>query len=150
MRKLQMTFAMNYSASKIFYTVIFINIYIAKRCAQDLISMVDSLQPPSRINLNLPVILLQSNSSYAELRSFCKKSIFKKIVKLTTGCVFSANNRLIKQIDGCLMRGPISVVLLDIYFCNMKEDLVEPSKPQNPYKIFNWLFYLSSFYKILQ
>ena len=36
-----------------------------------------------------------------ELKPFCKKSILKKLLnKLTTECVFSANNRLIKQIDG--------------------------------------------------
>ena len=27
------------------------------------------------------------------------------------------------------MRGPISVVLLDIYVCKMEEDIVAPSKP---------------------
>ena len=45
-----------------------------------------------------------------------------------TECVFSANNRLIKQIDGCPMGGTISVVLSDIYVCKMKEDIVAPSK----------------------
>ena len=65
-----------------------------------------------------------------ELKPFCKKSIFKKLLnKLTTECVFSANNRLIKQIDGCPMGGPISVVLSDIYVCKMEEDIVAPSKP---------------------
>ena len=43
-------------------------------------------------------------------------SIFKKL-KLTTECVF-------KQIDGCAMGRPISVVLLDIYVCKMEEDIV--------------------------
>ena len=51
-----------------------------------------------------------------ELKPFCKKSIFKKLlIKLTKESVFSANNRLIKQIDGCPMGGPISVVFSDIY-----------------------------------
>ena len=63
-----------------------------------------------------------------ELKQFCKKSIFKKLLnKLTTECVLSANNRLIKQIDGC-NGGPISVVLSDIYVCKMEEDIVAPSK----------------------
>ena len=53
---------------------------------------------------------------------------FQKTVKLTKKCVFSANNRLIKQIDGCPMGGPISVVLSDIYVCKMEEDIVTPSK----------------------
>ena len=65
-----------------------------------------------------------------ELKPFCKKSIFEKLLnKLTTECVFSGNNRLIKQIDGCPMGGPISVVLSDIYVCKMEEDIVAPSKP---------------------
>ena len=65
-----------------------------------------------------------------ELKQFCKKSIFKKLLnKLTTECVFSANNRLIKQIDGCAMGGPISVALSDIYVCKIEEDIVAPSKP---------------------
>ena len=54
---------------------------------------------------------------------------FQKTVKLTTKCVFSANSRLIKQIDGCPMKGPISTVLSDIYICKMEEDIVTPSKP---------------------
>ena len=49
--------------------------------------------------------------------------------KLTTECVFSANNRLIKKIDGCPMGGPISAVLSDIFICKMEEDTVATSKP---------------------
>ena len=64
------------------------------------------------------------------LKPFCKKSVFKKLFnKLTTECVFSADNRLIKQIDGCPMGPPISAVLSDIYICKMEEDIVAPSKP---------------------
>ena len=49
--------------------------------------------------------------------------------QLTKKCVFSANNTLIKQVDGCPMGGPISAVLLDIHVCKMEEDIVTPSKP---------------------
>ena len=53
-----------------------------------------------------------------ELKPLCKKSIFKKLlIKLTKESVFSANNRLIKQIDGCPMGGPTSVVFSDIHMC---------------------------------
>ena len=48
--------------------------------------------------------------------------------KLTKKCVFSANNTIIKQVDGCPVGGPISAVLLDIYVCKMEEDIVTPSK----------------------
>ena len=50
-----------------------------------------------------------------EIKPFCKKSIFIKLLKkLTQECVFTINNRLIKQVDGCPMGGPISVVFSDI------------------------------------
>ena len=48
---------------------------------------------------------------------------------LFTTCVFSANNRLIKQVDGCPMGGAISVVLSDIDVCKMEENIVAPLKP---------------------
>ena len=43
---------------------------------------------------------------------------------------FSGNNWLIKQIYGCPMGGPISVVFSDLYMCKMKEDVVKPLKPR--------------------
>ena len=50
-----------------------------------------------------------------EIKPFCKKSIFIKLLKkLTQECVFTINNRLIKQVDGCPMGGPICVVFSDI------------------------------------
>ena len=56
--------------------------------------------------------------------------IFKKLlIKLTKECTFLANNRLIKQIDGCPMGGPISVAFGDIYMCKMEHDAVAPIKP---------------------
>ena len=51
------------------------------------------------------------------------------LLKLTKECVFSVNNRLIKQIDGCPMGGPISAVFSDIYVSKMEEDIVTPMKP---------------------
>ena len=64
------------------------------------------------------------------LKPLCKKSIFKKsLIKLTKKSVFSASNRLIKQIDGYPMGGPISVVSSDIYMCKMEEDVVKSLKP---------------------
>ena len=59
MSKLQMIFAMNENAFKIFYTIIFINMSITKRCTQDLINAVGFLQLLRPINLNLSEILLQ-------------------------------------------------------------------------------------------
>ena len=64
------------------------------------------------------------------IEPMCKKSIFKKLlIKLTKECTFSVNNRLIKQIDGCPMSGPISVVFADIFMCKMEDDVVPPIRP---------------------
>ena len=53
-----------------------------------------------------------------EITPFCKKSIFMKLLKkLTQECVFTINNKLIKQVDGCPMGGLISVVFSDFYVC---------------------------------
>ena len=43
--------------------------------------------------------------------------------------MFSANEMLLKQIDGCPMGGPISVGFSDIYMCKMELDVVFPAKP---------------------
>ena len=60
----------------------------------------------------------------------CKRSIFKKLLlKLPKECVFSANGKLLKQIDGSPMSGPISVVFSDIFMCKMEFDVVVPAKP---------------------
>ena len=64
----------------------------------------------------------------------CKKSIFCKLLyKLSSQCVFSVNNQLIKQIDGCPMGRPISVVFSDIFVNKFERDIVIPIAP-NLYK----------------
>ena len=50
-------------------------------------------------------------------------------MKLTKECVFSMNNKLIKQVDGCPMGDLVSVVFSDIYVSKMEEDTVTPMKP---------------------
>ena len=42
---------------------------------------------------------------------------------------FSVNSRLIKQIHGCPMGGPVSVVFSETFMCKMEEDVVVPAKP---------------------
>ena len=83
---------------------------------------------------NIPVAetveyILNRIYTNSELKPLCKKYIFKKLlIKLTKESVFSLS-RLIKQIDGCPMGGPISVVFSEIYMCIMEEDVVKPLKP---------------------
>ena len=38
------------------------------------------------------------------------------------------NDQLFKQIDGCAMGGPISIVLADLYMCKIEYDVVVPVK----------------------
>ena len=64
------------------------------------------------------------------IEPMCKNSVFRKLlIKLTKECTFLVNNRLNKQIDGCPMGGPMSVVFTDIYMCKMEDDVVVPIKP---------------------
>ena len=68
----------------------------------------------------------------AETIEYILKRIYtnkETLMKLTKELVFSVNDRLIKQIDGCPMGGPISVIFQDIYMCKMEEDVVKPLKP---------------------
>ena len=41
-----------------------------------------------------------------------------------------ADGRLIRQVDGCPMGGPISVVLSNIFCVKMKSGVVKPLKPK--------------------
>ena len=66
-----------------------------------------------------------------KLEPFCKKLVFKKSLnKLCKGCTFLADGRLIRQVDGCPMGGPISVVLSNIFCVKMEFDVVKPLKPK--------------------
>ena len=64
------------------------------------------------------------------IKPICSKTIFKRLLdKLSKECTFSANNKLIKQIDGCPMGGPISVVFANIFMCKLEKEVVRPLKP---------------------
>ena len=62
----------------------------------------------------------------------CKsKLIFHRLLeKLTQNCVFSVNNKLVKQVDGCPMGGAISVTMSGIHLKRMEKERVLPSKPK--------------------
>ena len=73
--------------------------------------------------------ILQRIYVRTEIKPFCKKSIFKTfLLKITKECVFSVNNKLIKQIGDCPLGGSISVVFSDIYVSKVEEDIVTPMK----------------------
>ena len=62
----------------------------------------------------------------------CKsKLIFHRLLeKLTQNCVFSVNNKLVKQVDGCPMGGAISVTMSGIHLKRMEKERALPSKPK--------------------
>ena len=48
------------------------------------------------------------------------KLIFRRFLeKLTQNCVFSVNNKLVKQVDQCPMGGAISVIMSGIHMNSM-------------------------------
>ena len=65
------------------------------------------------------------------IQPFCeKKLIFKRLLeRLTKDCVFSVNNILYKQIDGCPMGGSISVVMAGIFMVKLERDVLKPPLP---------------------
>ena len=76
----------------------------------DVESLFTSIPVKETIDYIIPKIYVKK-----EIKPFFKKSIFIKLLKkLTQECVFTINNRLIKQIDGCPMGRSISVVFSGI------------------------------------
>ena len=65
------------------------------------------------------------------LKPLCEKRLLFKhmLERLTKDCTFSANGKLYKQIDGCTMVGPISVVMANIFMCKLEKDLVSINPP---------------------
>ena len=64
------------------------------------------------------------------LKPICSKTIMKRLLKkLTSECLFTFNNVIYKQIDGCAMGNPLSVVFANIYMAKLERDIVDPSNP---------------------
>ena len=92
----------------------------------DVDSLFTSIPLGETIDFILNEIYIRKN-----LEPFCKKSVFKKLLnKLCKGCTFLVDAKLIRQIDGCPMGGPISVVFSNIFCVKMKLDVVKPLKPK--------------------
>ena len=52
--------------------------------------------------------------------------MFRRLLeKITKGCTFQLCFKFYKQVDGCVMRGSLSVTLSDIYMAKMEDDAVE-------------------------
>ena len=66
-----------------------------------------------------------------KLEPFSKISVFTKLPnKLSKGCNLLADSRLIRQVDGCPMGGPISIVFSNIFCVKVEFDVAKPLKPK--------------------
>ena len=64
-----------------------------------------------------------------KLESCCKKSVFKKLLNGSCkSCTFLVDVRLIRQVDGCSMGSPISIVLSNIFRVKMEFHVVKTLK----------------------
>ena len=64
------------------------------------------------------------------MKPISKKLIFKRLLyKLTTDCMIQFNQSFYKQIDGCTMGGPLSVILADIHMVRTENEVVKPLNP---------------------
>ena len=73
------------------------------------------------------------NELYIEnkLSKLCSKLIFKRLLlKLTIENTFMLNSKFYKQVDGCSMGGPLSVIFSDIYINKIEKNVAKPTKLQ--------------------
>ena len=73
------------------------------------------------------------NEIYVEnkLPKLCSKLIFKRLLlKLTIENTFMLNSKFYKQVDGCSMGGPLSVIFSDIYINKIEKNVAKPTKLQ--------------------
>ena len=49
--------------------------------------------------------------------------------KLTSDCLFTFDNKLYKQINGCAMGNPLSVILSGIFMSKLEKEIVYPTNP---------------------
>ena len=61
------------------------------------------------------------------IEPICKKLIFKRLLqRLTSGCVFSANGKLIRQRNGCAIGGNFSGTMAGICMTKCMRDIIKP------------------------
>ena len=84
---------------------------------------------------NIPIketidYIIEQIYTHKKLKPLCRKLIFKRLLlKLATECTYTFNHKFYKQINGCTMRGPLSVTLSDIFIIKMERVRNVPHKP---------------------
>ena len=70
---------------------------------------------------------IYTNNKLPQLSS---KLLFRRLLcNVTKNTVFSFNDNLYKQIDGCGMGNPLSPVLANIFMAKLEADVVRPFNP---------------------
>ena len=65
-----------------------------------------------------------------KLRELCSNLIFKRLLlQLTKEKTFMLNSKFYKQVDGCSMGGPLSVIYSVIYITKIERKVFEPTQP---------------------
>ena len=92
----------------------------------DVESLFTNVPVPETIDYILQEIYIKEN-----VPKICSKLVMKcLLLKLMTGNTFTLNSNFFKEIDGCAMRGPLSVIFSNIYITKTEEE--EVVKPTNP------------------
>ena len=66
-----------------------------------------------------------------KLKPIASRLVFKRLLlKLSTENVFIFNEKFYKQIDGCTMGGPLSVIFANIFMTKLEKDVVFPKNPK--------------------
>ena len=66
-----------------------------------------------------------------KLPQLCTRRVFKNfLLKLTSESTFMFNDNFYRQINGCTMGGPLSVIMANIFMTKLELDLVVPHNPQ--------------------
>ena len=64
--------------------------------------------------------------TYKQVKPICSKTVMKRLLKKFVCLTF--NNKLYKQINGCAMGNPLSVILANIFMAKLERDVVNPAK----------------------
>ena len=94
-----------------------------------LVSYVSSLFTEVPLDETIDHIIheIYTNNKLPQLSS---KLLFKRLLcNVTKNTVFSFNDNLNKQIDGCGMGNPLSPVLANIFMAKLEADVVRPFNP---------------------
>ena len=92
---------------------------------------VESLFTSMPINETMDYIIKEIYENKV-IKPMCKsKLIFRRLLeKLTKNCVFSVNDKLVTQVEGCSMGSAITVIMPGIHMKRMEKDCVAPLNPK--------------------